>query len=146
MDIERFRVLVSAFGSDPRRWPAAERPAALALLASAAEAQKLAAEAQMLDAVLEHASPVTAPEMNAAAIARRIARQAPRPNGIRQRSSGWRVRIGWPPVALLAAASIAGFVAGWAGNGVADAEPGSSAQPTLIDVLFGSLEGEDAEW
>ena len=39
MDLARFETLADAYGADFRRWPAAERPAAEALLASAPAAR-----------------------------------------------------------------------------------------------------------
>jgi hypothetical protein len=146
MDVERFGALVAAYGSDPRRWPVGERAAALALLTSSEEAARLAAEAERLDALLDQAADAAVPEMDASALVEAIVSRAPRQNALRRRSNGWRVRIGWPPVALLAAASIAGFVVGWTGESVPDTDPQTTSQSTLIDLLIGSLNGEEAEW
>ena len=53
MDAERFEHLAAAYGGDPRRWPAAERDAALAFLeTNGAEAERLLFEARKLDAAL----------------------------------------------------------------------------------------------
>jgi hypothetical protein len=53
MTLERFAVIVDAYGAEPRRWPAAERESASALAASDPEAAALLAEARALDAGLD---------------------------------------------------------------------------------------------
>lgn len=68
MSLERLAVIVDAYGAEPRRWPAAEREAALALVAGNTAAEALLAEARMLDASLD-ALPLPA----AATVARRRA-------------------------------------------------------------------------
>ena len=100
----RFQDLADAFGGDIARWPAAERPAALALAPSA---DAILAEATSLDRLLA-ASPNPAPSL---ALRQAILAAAPRPRGRR-----------WPALALgasLAAASVAGILAGVAAAPIA---------------------------
>ena len=53
MTLARFSELVGAFGGSPRRWPDAERAAALTLFVGSPEAQALAARAAGLDDLLD---------------------------------------------------------------------------------------------
>ncbi len=76
MNLERFAILIDAYGSDAGRWPAAERRAAQALLASSAEAQQMMQEAASFDALLRAPAEI---EPSAALKARVLARVAPRP-------------------------------------------------------------------
>lgn len=56
MTLERLAVILEAYGAEPRRWPAGERAAALALLARSAEARSRHAAAAALDTVLDLAA------------------------------------------------------------------------------------------
>ena len=62
MTLERFAALVDAFGAEARRWPPAERAAAVAFAADNAAAAALLHEAAALDAQLDAdvAAPATA--------------------------------------------------------------------------------------
>ncbi len=82
MSLERFAVIVDAYGADPRRWPAAERDAAQAFAAADAQAAVLLAEALALDAGLD-ALPI--PEPASAAL-----RRAAMPLPVTARSSRWQ--------------------------------------------------------
>jgi ferric-dicitrate binding protein FerR (iron transport regulator) len=53
MDETRFRALLDAYGGDPRRWPDAERAAALAFAAAHPASEALLEAAQTLDAALD---------------------------------------------------------------------------------------------
>lgn len=53
LDIDRFRTIVDAYGTDPSRWPEAEREAALSLLASSSDAVAIVDHAAQLDRVLD---------------------------------------------------------------------------------------------
>ncbi|AZU04572.1 hypothetical protein X907_2049 [Glycocaulis alkaliphilus] len=56
MDQTRFSALLSAYGADPKRWPQAERPGALAFMENNGEtATRLMAETGELDGLLEAA-------------------------------------------------------------------------------------------
>ena len=102
MDRQRFFTIVEAYGAEPRRWPAAEREAALAFARRDLQAAAALAEAGTFDAVLD----ANVPPQPSAATRRRILEAAPR----RRRSAldlGW-----WISGAGLAAAGVAGVVFG----------------------------------
>lgn len=101
----RFEALAEAFGGDTSRWPAAEREAAAALMATdPAWTGRLLAEASKLDAQLEaYVAPPVPP-----GLVDRIVSSAP--SG---RSAPWRAWLA--PLGLgagLAAACAAGVIAG----------------------------------
>jgi len=87
MDLERLTALIDAYGSEPRRWPAHERQAALTLLATSAEAQAHLREAAALDALLAVKLPEIEP--SASLKARVLAQTRPRPVA----TPGWRAQI-----------------------------------------------------
>jgi hypothetical protein len=109
---DRFRTLTEAYGADPRRWPAAERDAALALLAQGApEVLRAHDEAGRLDGLLAR-HVVAAP---GAALTGRIEASAPKAHMNvragrhgRPRQSRWF----WLSGAGLASAGVMGAVAG----------------------------------
>ena len=114
MTPERFRVLLDSCGADLRRWPAAERDAARALLASDSAGLRAAhAEAAMLDRDLD-AYEVAAP---GAALVDRIAGAAGSAGRAR---SWWRIEPFWPR-------------AGWALTGLAGAVAGA----LVVSVALG---------
>lgn len=86
MNLERFAALIEAYGTDPRRWPAAERLAAQSLLAASAEAQRLVREAETFDALLAMPLPSIEPS---AALRSRIMAQLP----ARPKAPGWRGQV-----------------------------------------------------
>ncbi|HKP57062.1 MAG TPA: hypothetical protein VJV78_10090 [Polyangiales bacterium] len=53
LTLARFRELIDAYGAMPARWPVAERAAAEALVRNDAQAARLLAEAEPLDALLD---------------------------------------------------------------------------------------------
>src|SRR5690606_29901660 len=64
MTPERFETLIAAYGADPRRWPEAEREAALAFAEGDPRAQTALAAERRLDALLDRAeAPRAAPEL-----------------------------------------------------------------------------------
>ena len=76
MNAERFEILTSAYGADLRRWPAAERDAALAFMAAdKLRAERILFEARQVDAALD-ASP--APQVSHA-LREAILAAAPQP-------------------------------------------------------------------
>jgi hypothetical protein len=87
MNLERFADLIAAYGTDPRRWPAAERRAAETLLAASAAAQQLVRDAAEFDGLLAAMPlPVIEPSID---LHNRIMAQAmaqPKP-------PGWRSQI-----------------------------------------------------
>lgn len=101
MTPDRFRAIVEAYGSEPRRWPPAERVAAEAFARDDADAARLLAEAGRLDDLL-FAHAVAAPS---SLLRERILAAAPRP-------STWsRARLWWSGV-VLGLAGAAGVLAG----------------------------------
>lgn len=73
--MERLKEIVDAWGASPSRWPAAERPAAEALVAASAEARRLVDAALHLDTLLD-AAPVEPPSE---ALMARLMAARPRP-------------------------------------------------------------------
>jgi hypothetical protein len=57
MTMERLNTILESYGASPARWPAEERAAAEAMIASSDEARAAFAEAARLDAVLDQAPP-----------------------------------------------------------------------------------------
>ncbi|MBB5014680.1 hypothetical protein [Rehaibacterium terrae] len=123
---QRFADLLAAHGADPRRWPQAERAAALALLAASPEARRQQHEAARLDALLDAwQPPAPSPDLRL-----RLLHAMPLP----QRAESllhrlWRELGGW----RLAAPALAGALA----LGIA------------IGVLLPAMEAGDdllAEW
>ena len=102
MNRERFFSIVDAYGAEPRRWPEAERAAALAHLEADGEAAARVREAAGLDAVLDESRPL-APS---AALRSRVVAAAPRARRSPARL-GW-----WAPGAGLVAAGVAGLMFG----------------------------------
>ncbi len=105
MNIDRFAVILEAYGADPRRWPEAEREAAIALLRQDEAARRLMDDAGELDHALD-AYRVRAP---GAIIHERVLAAAPRGRSW-VRFPGW-ARL-WAPGAGLAAAGLAGLLVG----------------------------------
>lgn len=144
MSLERLAVIVDAYGAEPRRWPAAEREAALALAATAPEAAALLAEARMLDASLD-ALPLPAA---ATASRRRVAMPVPALPSRWQEFlgllGGWKLAVPAMAMALVAGLDV-GMRASrsdWAAV-VADAAPASSsplAVPGFAESLILDLE------
>ncbi len=106
MELARFGELLDAYGGDPRRWPAAEREPALALLEASPAARARQQAAARVDAALD-AYTVTAPGtvLRAAVIA----------SGAANKRGGWRVALaelwrdlgGWQLAGPAFAASLA---------------------------------------
>jgi hypothetical protein len=118
MNMDRFQELLDAYGAEPARWPEAERDAASALLADSGEARARLAEARALDELLDRAGAPAALRFDAAELSARIA-ETPKPRlDPVAGASGAQVSMGWPSLAGLAAAAVAGFVIGWSGLGV----------------------------
>lgn len=65
LSLERFAVLLEAYGAAPHRWPEAERVAALRLLDTDTLAQQQWQQAQALDALLDALPAPQAPAANA---------------------------------------------------------------------------------
>ena len=56
MNLQRFENLIDAYGTDPQRWPVAERSAALKLLADSEQAAELLQQSIWLDQSLDQFS------------------------------------------------------------------------------------------
>jgi hypothetical protein len=105
MELTRFGELLDAYGGDPRRWPATERDAALALLAASPIARTQQQAAAWVDAGLD-AYTVTAP--SAALRARVIASAGQSRRGWRAIVTQlWRDLGGWQLAGPAFAASLA---------------------------------------
>jgi hypothetical protein len=104
MQLARFTEVLDTYGADPQRWPAADRDAALALLADSQVARAQQQEAALLDAALD-AYAVAAP---AAALRQTIiASAAPARRTWRQSLADlWRELGGWHLAAPAFAASL----------------------------------------
>lgn len=142
MNLDRFQELLDAYGADPRRWPEAERGAAIAFLSDSAEAQARAARARALDALLEEAGPPAAPKLDPEALAASITRTPQRP-ARREWPGPWTASFGWPGLAGLAAAALAGFLVGWSGLG---AELGPANNGDVAELISSVAVTEDALW
>jgi len=121
MTPERLTQLINAYGSDPHRWPEAERREAEALLLRSLDARKVQAAARALDDLLDTVAPAPAGE----ALRRRIQDGGSPSAPVRQFQS-W-----WPQVAALAAAVVVGFMIG------------ASEPPVQTDK---ALEVEASDW
>lgn len=150
MNLERFAVIVDAYGADPRRWPAAERDAAQAFATTDARASVLLAEALALDAGLD-ALPI--PEPASAAL-----RRAAMPLPITARSSrwqellallgGWRLALPAMAVALIMGINVGSHadLGNWTANAATRTETASTtssntlAAPGFAESLMLDLE------
>lgn len=105
MDLQRLSELLDAYGASRERWPAAEREAALSLLASSDAARALHRQAQMLDAELDAlAVPPPGAALRAAVIA---SIPQHRRGWVRAVGELWRELGGWRLAAPAFAASLA---------------------------------------
>jgi hypothetical protein len=113
MTRERLLEIIAAYGAEPGRWPAAERSAAEALLATSVEARSAREAALGLDRLLD-GLPVPRSDLEAGTVAACAIAAAQDASRRRIATS----RRGWfwlaPGVAGLAAAAVAGFFIGWA--------------------------------
>ena len=109
--------LIGAYGSDPQRWPRAERAAALTRLqASDAGQQLLAAEASLDVVMASDPAPAVEPRLRQRVLSIPALEPAPRPSPVRP---GLARRMSpfvefWQPAAGLAAAALVGFAVGLA--------------------------------
>ena len=105
MDASRFEQLASAYGADFRRWPAAEREAAVAFATEhRTESERLLFGARMIDAALDT---VAAPQPTYD-LRQQVIATAPPPRPRRLRANVWF----WIPSAGVAAACAAGALVG----------------------------------
>lgn len=148
MTPDRFATLVDAYGASPDRWPAAERPAALAYLNATQAAQALVAEAARLDALLDRVAVPAVLAQGAAIDLARITAVAqeppanvvafkPKPRGLPLPFRQW-ARAG-----ALAAAGICGLVVGMENFGD---QAVRSANATTALELYDAGQVEDIAW
>lgn len=123
MDRRRLDALLDAYGADPARWPAAERNAAQALLASDPAAQARLEQARLLDRALDALPPAPALAGDLAARIRNAARQPVAPANT---NSPWRF------TAALAASAVIGLWLGF--TAVPVTSPFTSGGSTTIDL------------
>jgi hypothetical protein len=103
--LERFEILLAAYGARLELWPEAERDAARALLASSSEAQRLVRGESALDTLFAAAEPgELSPELS-----RRLAEL---PLRHAQPRKLWPFRRVWLPAAAWAAAAVFGVLIG----------------------------------
>lgn len=120
MTLDRLQTILDAYGGNPERWPAAEREAALALLASSAEARRMVNAAAPLDRALAGLANPAADAIDPLRLVRAITAAPQRAAGAVGAApavpdAAARYVIRWPNIAGLAAAAIAGFLIGWTG-------------------------------
>jgi len=137
----RFAELIDAYGADAKRWPEAERAAALALLAHAPEARARLEEARRLDALID-AWPQPAAAPDPAQLAARVAHTAQESAGnvvpFAPRRKAPATVMAWARAGALAAAGICGLVIGMA-------DPTTSNGASALD-LYDVAQVEDASW
>lgn len=141
MTIERFKVLVEAYGANPARWPEAERAVAETFVNATPEAQRILAEAAALDHVLDTAStaPVTR-ELEMRVLESFTAKEARSP----RRASWFPEVMPWTQAAALAASLVLGMVAGGALPVIAGVGEGAvAADPAMM--AFGDFGAEFLE-
>lgn len=120
MDMRRLEVLLDAYGADPARWPAAERAAALALLATDPAARAWLEQARRLDRALDALPPAPAPAGDLAARIRAAAQQhdaapaVPAPTPLAGPVAANSNRPAWRFPAALVASALFGLWLGFA--------------------------------
>ncbi|NKC31676.1 hypothetical protein [Falsiroseomonas selenitidurans] len=130
MNTEQFTRLLDTHGTEPDRWPAAQRAAALALCAVSPAAHGQWMAAKRLDALLAAArAPVPDASRQARIVAGAVARLRARSETVRD----WR----WLFTRPIGAAFAASLVAGWL-VGLELAES-ASADLVLADLRFEDL-------
>jgi len=143
MKLDRLQHLLDAHGADPRRWPAAERADAEALIARDPQAARLADAARRLDQALDS----FAVEPAGMALQEAILRRARTLDAPRRLS--WRDMLGeflpvrplWPNLAGLAAAAVLGIGIGLVDLGTAASDEGEAQ---TVAALFGPATLDDA--
>ena len=133
MDLERFQRLVEAYGADPARWPVALRADAQGFLAQTPAGERLVEVERALDAQLD------AWRLEPPSVALRDRIVAFRPP-VRAARPAWRSRRLWLSGAGLAAACVAGVLAG-VNIGAGGAPPGLRSTDRDAEALSASLEG-----
>lgn len=134
MNIERFRILVEAYGADPARWPEAERVAALLFAEQSAEARAALQEAAAFDRVLDAAETQAATrDLEDRILATFPART------VKERTPWFAPRR--IPAAAVACSLALGLAVGAALPGLVGVGDAAAVDPALI-----ALGGGDADW
>jgi len=121
ISIARAQEIFDAYGVSPERWPEEEREALAELLAHSPNLQRIAAEAALLDGLLDQWQP--APAISTRAVLDAIAIE----DAVRTPESGdsplerlWHFVSGWRRAALALVPLVAGFAWGFSGVTPAD--------------------------
>lgn len=129
MTPQRLKRILSAYGAEPRRWPEAERHAALDLLTHSDEARRIVSEARAIDRLLDA---IPAPEMalDPTSLAARLAERAQEPTAVRRSAPRmrWRMPFMLPNLVGLAAAALVGFYVGWS-------QPVTTEDPAVTNLV-----------
>jgi hypothetical protein len=113
LTLERFAAILDTYGALPARWPAIERPAALALLRLSEEARTLRIQAGRLDLVLDKLRPA----LPSSAPGSRLRRRGPAGARARLQRQGTARRLPMPrigPAARYAVVALIAFIIGFA--------------------------------
>lgn len=130
MDLARLQQILEAYGADPRRWPAAERAAAEALVAGSADAAAMREDAVALDMLMDlSAAPSPSPELMARILAGR------EPAGLLP--ALWPFGPIWQPVSAMAAAMVLGVAIGAAAPDIVIPDYGDSAIADVESLALG---------
>lgn len=143
MTPERFATLVDAYGADPKRWPDAERDAALAYLAATPAARALVDEAMKLDRMLDRlALPAVQPDVaRIAALATAARQDAANVVPFRKKAATARPAWQWARAAALAAAGICGLIVGMENAG----DQATRNTGTAVE-LYDAAAQDDVTW
>lgn len=129
MTMGRLTELLAAYGADPRRWPADERPAAEAMLAASADARALAERERELDLMLDAAPDAEVP----AALIERLVAARPRPM-----AAGPMAAARQRPVAGGMRSFLAGFARAVWPYGSPALPAGALAASIMLGIAFGA--------
>lgn len=129
MTMGRLTELLAAYGADPRRWPADERPAAEAMLAASADARALAERERELDLMLDAAPDAEVP----AALIERLVAARPRPM-----AAGPAAATRQRPVAGGMRSFLAGFTRAVWPYGSPVLPAGALAASIMLGIAFGA--------
>jgi hypothetical protein len=113
--LDRFRELLDAYGAEPRRWPASERVMAEQMLARDPEARTLRTKAAGIDGLLDRATPLSPPIIDAEIVIGAITAnsQSPAAEVVTLRPAGRaKANTFWLKVGSLVAAAMIGFLLG----------------------------------
>lgn len=138
MTLQRFSALLDAYGADARRWPSAERAAAVAFARDSAAASALLAEAAALDAMLDtDVVAAASPQAHRALLAALPQRRGGRWDELLALLGGWRIAAPSMAMALLAGINLGATT----GLGSPDDRGGGAAEARVDGGVLGSGPG-----